>query len=205
MLKDEAVRAASEISADRNNIANDPKSVPSPINAEITPRSPRGPRTPQRPGARTTKLEALDDSLGPLGPLGANDAEPSEPEQPPLPPLKEQSLPVRNAHNAPSPLSKSFAGSGDLGEDGRARGKSSGQPSLAGSESQGRQTQPSVSIEQAARPTFDITVGDPHKVGDITSSHIVYQVSTKVPPPLTLLPPFRFPILIPHADNLQSL
>ena len=43
-----------------------------------------------------------------------------------------------------------------------------------------RQTQPSVSIEQAARPKFDITVGDPHKVGDITSSHIVYQVRTKV-------------------------
>jgi sorting nexin-1/2 len=43
-----------------------------------------------------------------------------------------------------------------------------------------RDTQPSVSIEQAAKPTFDITVGDPHKVGDLTSSHIVYQVRTKV-------------------------
>ena len=43
-----------------------------------------------------------------------------------------------------------------------------------------RETQPSVSIEQAARPTFDISVGDPHKVGDLTSSHIVYQVRTKV-------------------------
>jgi hypothetical protein len=43
-----------------------------------------------------------------------------------------------------------------------------------------RQAQPSVSIEQAAKPSFDITVGDPHKVGDLTSSHIVYQVRTKV-------------------------
>jgi sorting nexin-1/2 len=43
-----------------------------------------------------------------------------------------------------------------------------------------RQTQPSVSVEQAAKPHFYITVGDPHKVGDITSSHIVYQVRTKV-------------------------
>lgn len=43
-----------------------------------------------------------------------------------------------------------------------------------------RDAQPSVSIEQAAKPTFDITVGDPHKVGDLTSSHIVYQVRTKV-------------------------
>lgn len=43
-----------------------------------------------------------------------------------------------------------------------------------------RDTQPSVSIEQAAKPSFDITVGDPHKVGDLTSSHIVYSVRTKV-------------------------
>ncbi|KAK6361201.1 Vacuolar protein sorting-associated protein 5 [Orbilia blumenaviensis] len=37
----------------------------------------------------------------------------------------------------------------------------------------------SVPIELAAKPTFDIQVGDPHKVGDLTSAHIVYQVSTK--------------------------
>lgn len=43
-----------------------------------------------------------------------------------------------------------------------------------------RETQPSVSIEQAAKPSFNITVGDPHKVGDLTSSHIVYLVRTKV-------------------------
>ena len=43
-----------------------------------------------------------------------------------------------------------------------------------------RQTQPSVSIEQAARPNFDITVGDPTKIGDLTSSHTIYQVRTKV-------------------------
>ena len=43
-----------------------------------------------------------------------------------------------------------------------------------------RQTQPSMSVEEAAKPTFDISVGDPHKVGDLTSSHIVYQIRTKV-------------------------
>jgi sorting nexin-1/2 len=43
-----------------------------------------------------------------------------------------------------------------------------------------RDTQPSMSIEQAAKPSFDISVGDPHKVGDLTSSHIVYLVKTKV-------------------------
>ena len=57
---------------------------------------------------------------------------------------------------------------------------SQGQASPGGVENTRRQTQPSVSIEQAARPSFDITVGDPHKVGDLTSSHIVYQVRTKV-------------------------
>jgi sorting nexin-1/2 len=46
-----------------------------------------------------------------------------------------------------------------------------------------RETQPSVSVEQAAKPSFEITVGDPHKVGDLTSSHIVYLVRTKVFPP----------------------
>ena len=43
-----------------------------------------------------------------------------------------------------------------------------------------RQTQPSVSVEQAAKPSFNITVGDPHKVGDLTSSHTEYSVYTKV-------------------------
>lgn len=73
----------------------------------------------------------------------------------------------------------------DLGGDdkvGNSRNKYSaqGQLSSSGPENNRRQTQPSVSIEQAARPSFDITVGDPHKVGDLASSHIVYQVRTKV-------------------------
>lgn len=49
-----------------------------------------------------------------------------------------------------------------------------------GSEGPRRQTQPSVSVEQAAKPTFEITVGDAHKVGDLTSSHTVYSVRTRV-------------------------
>ncbi|KAG7289427.1 hypothetical protein NEMBOFW57_005798 [Staphylotrichum longicolle] len=40
-------------------------------------------------------------------------------------------------------------------------------------------THPSVSVEAAARPRFWIAVGDPIKVGDLTSSHIVYSVRTK--------------------------
>ena len=148
----------------------------------------KGPRTPRRIAAHATRLEALDDSLGPLGPLGENSSITSEPEHPPVPPLKEQSLPVRNTrqHASPSsPMSRSGIDSVDAGEDertiaSRIRYSSHGQPSPGGPEGLRRQTQSSVSIEQAARPSFEITVGDPHKVGDITSSHIVYQVRTKV-------------------------
>jgi len=37
-----------------------------------------------------------------------------------------------------------------------------------------------MSVVEAAKPSFNITVGDPHKVGGATSSHTVYQVTTKV-------------------------
>lgn len=70
----------------------------------------------------------------------------------------------------------------DLDEDGpsaRAKGPPPVQPASALSTGDKRQNQ-SISVEQAAKPSFYITVGDPHKVGDITSSHIVYQVRTKV-------------------------
>lgn len=40
-------------------------------------------------------------------------------------------------------------------------------------------SQPSVSVDQAAKPSFHITVGDPVKIGDLTSSHIVYSVRTR--------------------------
>ena len=141
----------------------------------------KGPRTPRRTAAHVTRLEALDDSLGPLGPLGENSSTLPEPEHPPVPPSKEQPLPVRNARQHAPPSSPM----NDAGEDerliaSRIRYSSQGQPSPAGTEGLRRQTQSSVSIEQAARPSFEITVGDPHKVGDITSSHIVYQVRTKV-------------------------
>jgi sorting nexin-1/2 len=46
-----------------------------------------------------------------------------------------------------------------------------------------RQTQPSVSIVEAAKPSFSIQVGDPHKVGDLTSAHTEYNVYTKVKRP----------------------
>lgn len=154
-----------------------------------SPRSPagRGPRTPRKVGAQPTRLEAVDDSLGPLGPLGDNVSAQPEPEQPPAPPSKEQPVLMGNARQAPSvssSMSRSMMDSVELGDDdrplsARTRYSGAGQPLPGSVESSRRQNQPSVSIEQAARPSFDITVGDPHKVGDLTSSHIVYQVRTK--------------------------
>lgn len=159
------------------------------LSAASTTKSPssRGPRTPRKVGAQATRLEAIDDSFGPLGPLGEN-PNLSEPEVPPAPPSKEQTLPARNARSTPSSqpsMNRGMIDSTDLVDDDRSSTTSrqrypQGQPAPGGIENSRRPTQPSVSIEQAARPSFDITVGDPHKVGDLTSSHIVYQVRTKV-------------------------
>ncbi|KAL9094522.1 MAG: hypothetical protein Q9165_003081 [Trypethelium subeluteriae] len=152
------------------------------------PRSPagRGPRTVKRYGTQSTRLEAVDDALGPLGPLGDNASAASEPQGPPVPPQKEETAPSRQLRpsTASSQTStvRSMMDSVNLNDD-------TEEPSLKprvpppvqppSSDSPRRQTQPSVSVEQAAKPTFDITVGDAHKVGDLTSSHTVYSVRTK--------------------------
>ena len=155
------------------------------LSAAATPRSPagRGPRTRGKVVAKATTLEAVDDPTGPLGPLGENASIP-EPDQPPAPPSKEQSLPIRSARQSPhSPMNRSTIDSNDATEDDRssiASRQRHPQQQFPGAENTRKNLQPSVSIEQAARPTFDITVGDPHKVGDLTSVRIVYQVRTKV-------------------------
>lgn len=182
---DNSTDKLAQIKVDSGTKPSEPNN--SSLSSPPTPRSPagRGPRTRGKVVAKATTLEAVDDPTGPLGPLGENYSIP-EPDQPPAPPSKEQSLPIRNARQSPhSPLSRSVLESNDTTEDDRSsigskqRYPQHGQQ-LPGAENARRNPQPSVSIEQAARPTFDITVGDPHKVGDLTSSHIVYQVRTKV-------------------------
>ena len=159
------------------------KSSPAPTRAP-TSRAPRGAKKVALPSA---KLEPVEGSSDPLGPLGIAQS-PSGLESPPSPPLKEQSLPIRNAQQTqsspPSKRNTTQSRHGAEDEDAvsqsgqRLRSQASPQPGAI--EGPRRPTQPSVSIEQAARPTFNITVGDPHKVGDPISSHIVYQVRTKV-------------------------
>lgn len=178
--------------------------------------------TPRRLVAQPTKLQAVeDDPLGPLGAggddalAGAGGAEGA----PPMPPQKEQpSTPAAMASTLPVRTTMGAAAGGGAGgrkaaalglaadphrvadddEDlegerlgGRAPPPVQAAQPVAGAVGRGMGP-PSVSVEQAAKPSFAITVGDPHKVGDLTSSHIVYSVRTVVcfsrsfPPPLPL-------------------
>ncbi|KUL85183.1 hypothetical protein ZTR_06222 [Talaromyces verruculosus] len=140
------------------------------------PQSParRGPRTSRKVSAQVTKLEAVDDTSDPLGPLG----ESTITEEAPIPPLKE-TVGARVAQPAYSAAQSSAGAPVDRSEE-QQRTVNPPPVQFPGTEAaQKRQTQPSISIEQAAKPTFNITVGDPHKVGDLTSSHIVYQIRTK--------------------------
>ncbi|KAL2074213.1 hypothetical protein VTL71DRAFT_7991 [Oculimacula yallundae] len=144
----------------------------------------RNARGPRRPPTQQVRLEALDDSLGPLGPLGDNAPIPQA-DQPPAPPQKEQTTLTHNARQpvaaSQSSMSRSMLDSVDLSDDVEPATGPRIPPPVQPPQNTPlrRDTQPSVSIEQAAKPSFDITVGDPHKVGDLTSSHIVYLVRTK--------------------------
>ncbi|PBP16444.1 sorting nexin 3 [Diplocarpon rosae] len=162
----------------------DPPILGPPISSQ-TAKAPAGrnPRAPRRAGTQPVRLQALDDSLGPLGPLGENAPIPPA-DQPPAPPQKEQVL----AYNArqhiatsQSSITRSMLDSVDLSDDVEPAAGPRIPPPVQPSQATParRDTQPSISIEQAAKPSFDITVGDPVKVGDLTSSHIVYLVRTK--------------------------
>lgn len=130
-------------------------------------------------------MEAVDNTVDPLGPLGDTTPETTATpiDEAPAPPQKE-TLAGRSSQ-APSTFSQTSSGAGPAenvnleGDGGSFQGPPPVQPSTE-TEGPKRQTQPSMTVEQAAKPTFEINVGDPHKVGDLTSSHIVYQVRTKV-------------------------
>ncbi|KAK4181477.1 putative vacuolar protein sorting-associated protein vps5 [Triangularia setosa] len=152
--------------------------------------------TPRRLIAKPTQLQAVEDD--PLGPLGAAAAATppattpaaaaaaAEDASPPIPPSKE--LPLRTTMPASLGGQAKRAGPPDphrIDDDDDALFPPSGgprqPPPVQGALPSPVRTmaQPSVSVEQAAKPVFNITVGDPHKVGDLTSSHIVYSVRTK--------------------------
>lgn len=160
-----------------------PSDISAPVSRPLTSKS----RPSRRPGqAAVVKLEALDDGLGPLGPLGDNFISP-EPspviihDQPPKPPHKEpSSKPKRMPYRADGQLD-AVALDEDDEDVGVRRIYGKVPPPVEGPAGPGgaRAGPLSQPIEQAAYPTFDIIVGDPHKVGDLTSAHIVYSVRTK--------------------------
>jgi sorting nexin-1/2 len=132
---------------------------------------------------QSTKLEAVDDPLGPLGaPTPATGPETAAP----APPQKEAaaSRTTQPAPGASTPSLRGMMDSVDLDDNDdevpHAQGPRIPPPVQApSSTAPQRHGQPSVSVEQAAKPTFNISVGDPHKVGDLTSSHTEYSVTTK--------------------------
>ncbi len=159
--------------------------------------------TPRRLVAQPTRLQAVeDDPLGSLGdaaagPLAAASAAAAAAaaESPPVPPLKEQpplrtTMPAQQQAAArrgpadPHHIGDDDDDDGDAeGYDGASRGPRVPPPVVPAQPSPVRSSsRPSVSVEMAAKPSFQITVGDPHKVGSAASSHIEYSVRTKVSP-----------------------
>ncbi|KEY63821.1 hypothetical protein S7711_09733 [Stachybotrys chartarum IBT 7711] len=142
--------------------------------------SARPSRGPRRLVAQPTRLEAVDDPLGPLGAPPA-DASGSQ-DAPPAPPQKEQMV-IRTTMAPQQQQQRRPADPHRIDDDDydEPRGPRPPPPVEAARPSSVRtSTHPSVSVEQAAKPTFSISVGDPVKIGDLTSSHIVYSVRTKV-------------------------
>lgn len=179
-------------------------SKPSSLTPSSTISSPGGRSsriTPRRLVAQPTRLQAVeDDPLGPLGSAGSGPVEAGGDgtgstafgsaagglESPPVPPLKELSLPVRTT--MPTTQGGTVRGppdphriDDDDADSNYGRSPRAPPPVAAAQPSPIRtSSRPSVSVEQAAKPTFLITVGDPHKVGGATGSHIEYSVKTKV-------------------------
>lgn len=156
--------------------ASQPPATPTSATSSTAPRPSRGPR---RLVAQPTRLEAVED---PLGPLSASAADDAVADSPPVPPQKEQmvirtTMPQQQQQQRrPDPHNID-----DEAADNAARGGPRQPPPVDAAQPTGLQTStpPSVSVEQASKPTFHITVGDPVKIGDLTSSHIVYSVRTQ--------------------------
>ena len=148
-------------------------------------KSPRARGPVRRLVAQPTRLEAVDDPLGPLGGGDGATGADAPADEPPVPPLKERVV-VRTTMPQNAQRKAGPADPHRIDDDDDAAASATDRPRApppvdAALPSPVRtSSQPSMSIEQAAKPNFHITVGDPHKVGDLTSSHIVYSVRTKV-------------------------
>lgn len=145
----------------------------------------RAGRGGRRQATQPVRLEAVDDSLGPLGPLGVeSQSSEAQEEDPPALPRKERQIQRNEASVSSPPPSRGRrqpASPNDEPDEPYPRARVAAQPvQPASPDGPQRQPHPSMSIEQASKPSFNISVGDPHKVGDLTGSHTVYQVRTRV-------------------------
>lgn len=179
----------------------------------------RSSRNPKRFAVHSTHLSSADDPLGPLGestaptaPLGSPVLSPSARNLP-----ASSQNPVAASSNASL---KTLMGSINLEDEHQHQPAVSGRPpppvQPAAGQDASRPHEPSVNVVQASKPSFHITVGDPHKVGDITSAHTEYMVYTKVSicaPPATLdfliihrlpLKHIKTPNLLFRADSATS-
>jgi len=153
--------------------------------------APKTRRTPRRPGRQVVRAEAISDDQGPLGPLGDASPESTTPllqatarDVPPQPPVKEATPlaagrggVVSAAAAAARPGMRDALDNIGFGDEGEMRGQhgDGGGGVGGGGDGGSAEGQPA-----AAKPLFEIVVGDPHKVGDLTSAHTVYNVRTKV-------------------------
>lgn len=184
---DTAGSTSHEVSLSQTDGTQPAASITTPSAAAVSSTSSRPSRlTPRRIIAQPTRLQAVeDDPLGPLGGSAPTSDAGTPPLAPPVPPVKEQ--PPLRTTLPPAGGSIRRQGPPDphrIDDDdvySHSAGPRQPPPVQAALPSPVRSTMhPSMSLEQAAKPSFTITVGDPHKVGDLTSSHIVYSVRTKV-------------------------
>lgn len=163
-----------------------PQNLPSSANASVRGRGARGQK--RIVTTHATKLENVQDPMGALGPLG--DSFQSTTADSPLG-SPQASIPSTLHVNIQRPMASSNAslktlkGSVRLEDDDDQSGASSRLPppvqTPTMSVASQRQRAPSVNVMEAAKATlFHISVGDPHKVGDLTSAHTEYNVNTKV-------------------------
>lgn len=155
----------------------------------VTSPTPRPSRGPRRLVAQPTRLEAVDDPLGPLGGSPAAGGDGALPEDdgvtPPVPPQKEQMV-IRTTMSGgqaqPQGRRPTDPHQIDDEEDAEGQRGPRAPPPVDAARPSGMRSsnQPSMSVEQASKPSFHISVGDPVKIGDLTSSHIVYSVRTRV-------------------------
>ncbi|KAK0291612.1 Vacuolar protein sorting-associated protein vps5 [Friedmanniomyces endolithicus] len=166
-----------EADTDQQTPAKASSDIPSPRASSGVKPAPSKSRTPRRHGnlAQSTTLESLDDSMGPLGPLGAET--PEEPSAP-APPVKE--LASRSRAGPDRPGTSASASASSVRSQNRASEDGNSTSATRTNQYPTRQPQqaPSLPIEQASKPTFSISVGDPHTVGNAANSHTVYTVLT---------------------------